>query len=63
LPDKILFSFNTKDYKLPKGITFDFDDGSPKASSAKPNVPKKGEIEIAISKYQINKGISNDIFK
>ena len=27
LPDKILFSFNTKEYKLPKGITFDFDDG------------------------------------
>jgi outer membrane lipoprotein-sorting protein len=63
LPDKILFSFNTKDYKLPKGITFDFDDGSSKASTTKPNVPKKGEIEIAISKYQINKGISNDIFK
>jgi hypothetical protein len=63
LPDKILFSFNTKDYKLPKGITFDFDDGSTQKSAAKSNVPKKGEIEIVISKYQINKGISNDIFK
>lgn len=21
LPDKVVFSFNTKDYKLPKGIT------------------------------------------
>ena len=28
LPDKIIFTFNTKDYKLPKGVTFDFDDGS-----------------------------------
>ena len=28
LPDKIIFSFNTKDYKLPKGVTFDFDDGA-----------------------------------
>jgi hypothetical protein len=27
LPDKIIFTFNTKEYKLPKGITFDFDDG------------------------------------
>jgi outer membrane lipoprotein-sorting protein len=63
LPDKILFSFNTKDYKLPKGITFDFDDGSTQKSATKTNVPKKGEIEIVISKYQINKGISNDIFK
>jgi len=30
LPDKVLFTFNTKDYKLPKGITFDYDDGSKK---------------------------------
>lgn len=63
LPDKIVFSFNTKDYKLPKGITFDFDDGSAKNSAPKSNVPKKGEIEITIAKYQINKGISNDVFK
>jgi outer membrane lipoprotein-sorting protein len=63
LPDKILFSFNTKDYKLPKGITFDFDDGSTKNTTTKSKAPKKGEIEIIVSKYQINKGISNDIFK
>ncbi len=63
LPDKILFSFNTKDYKLPKGITFDFDDGSTKNATAKSNVPKKGEIEITVSKYQINKGISDGVFK
>jgi outer membrane lipoprotein-sorting protein len=63
LPDKIIFSFNTKDYKLPKGITFDFDDGSTQKSAAKTNVPKKGEIEIVISKYQINKGLSNDVFR
>lgn len=30
LPDKIVFSFNTQDYKLPKGVTFDYDDGSQK---------------------------------
>ena len=27
LADKVNFSFNTKDYKLPKGITFDYDAG------------------------------------
>ena len=27
LPDKIVFSFNTKDYKLPKGITFEYEKG------------------------------------
>ena len=30
LPDKVIFSFNTKDYKLPKGVTFDYDDGAEK---------------------------------
>ncbi len=63
LPDKIIFSFNTKDYKLPKGITFDFDDGSAKKSNAQNTVAKKGEIEIRIEKYQINKGLSSAIFK
>lgn len=33
LPDKVLFTFNTKDYKLPKGITFDYDDGSKKKNA------------------------------
>src|SRR5215218_2330623 len=27
LPDKVIFSFNTKDYKLPKGITFEYEKG------------------------------------
>ena len=35
LPDKVIFSFNTKDYKLPKGITLEYDDGS-----KKPELPK-----------------------
>ncbi len=26
LPDKVVFTFNTKDYKLPKGITLEFND-------------------------------------
>ena len=63
LPDKILFSFNTKDYKLPKGITFDFDDGTTNKSTPKTEKFKKGEIEILFSNYEINKGISDDIFK
>ncbi|MGZ5190769.1 MAG: LolA family protein, partial [Flavisolibacter sp.] len=30
LPDKLVFSFNTKDYKLPKGITFEYEKGGKK---------------------------------
>jgi outer membrane lipoprotein-sorting protein len=61
LPDKINFSFHTKDYKLPKGITFDFDDGS-KNKAPKKN-PSKGMAEISISNYIINKGIPDQFFK
>ena len=56
LPDKVVFSFNTKDYKLPKGITFEYDDGS-----KRPELPKnkKGRVEIIYSSYVINKGVSD----
>jgi len=63
LPDKIIFSFNTKDYKLPKGMTFDFDDGTaakPEADKAK---NRKGRAEITIGNYEINKGLSDEVFK
>jgi len=64
LPDEILFSFNAKDYKLPKGITFDFDDGnSNKQTANKSEKAKKGFVEIKLSKYIINKGLNDNIFK
>jgi len=64
LPVEILFSFNAKDYKLPKGITFDFDDGtSNKQTAAKLEKNKKGVVEILVSKYSINKGLNDAIFK
>ena len=61
LPDKIIFSFNTKDYKLPKGVTFDFDDG---AEQKKPQdmKNKKGRAEIDFSNYIINKGVLDSVF-
>lgn len=62
LPEKIGFSFNTKDYKMPKGVTFDFDDGSKKKANDKLK-NKSGKIELMISSYSINKGIDAGIFK
>ena len=59
LPDKIFFYFNTKDYKLPKGITFEYDDGT-KIKDLPKN--KKGKIEILYSSYTINKGIAKARF-
>lgn len=62
LPDKVIFSFNTKDYKLPKGVTFDYDDGSEKKQED--NLKnKKGKVEITYSEYLINKGVDDAIFK
>lgn len=64
LPDKIIFSFNTKDYKMPKGVTFDFEDGSQKKTAAEKEKLKnqKGKMEISISGYSINKGIADSVF-
>lgn len=61
LPDKIIFSFNTKDYKLPKGVTFDFDDGAAKKPADKEK-NKKGRAEIIFSSYKINQGIADTVF-
>jgi outer membrane lipoprotein-sorting protein len=63
LADKVVFSFNTKDYKLPKGITFDYDDGSKKEQIPDKLKNKKGKVEISYSAYIINKGVSDSVFK
>lgn len=64
LPDKLLFTFNTKEYKLPKGVTFDFDDGtqSNKPAKAVTNGNEKGRAEITFSHYTINKGVPDELF-
>lgn len=61
LPDKLTFVFNTKDYKLPKGISFEYDKGGTKKE--KPLKNKKGKVEITYSDYIINQGIDNAIFE
>jgi outer membrane lipoprotein-sorting protein len=60
LPDKLIFTFNTKDYKLPKGVTFDFDDGTNNKPVEK---NKTGKAEITFSSYTINKGVDDAVFK
>jgi outer membrane lipoprotein-sorting protein len=62
LADKVIFTFNTKDYKLPKGITFDYDDGTKKDNTADKLKDKKGKVEIVYSSYIINKGVKNEVF-
>ena len=62
LPDKVQFSFNAKDYKLPKGLTLDFDENA-KPSDTDQLKNKKGKVEIIYSSYTINKGVDDAVFK
>ncbi len=61
LPDKVIFTFNTKNYKLPKGITFDYDDGSVKKQET--SAGTKGKVELSYSSYIINKGVPDGVFQ
>lgn len=61
LPDRVVFLFNIKDYKLPKGVTFDYDDGS--ARKQAPPSGGKGKVEISYSSYIINKGVADAVFQ
>ncbi len=61
LPDNVAFTFNTKDYKMPKGVTFDYDNASGKNDGEKKD--RQGKIEIFYSSYKINKGVPDEVFK
>lgn len=62
LPDKVELTFNTKDYKLPKGISIDYDNGANKDNKNRP-VNKKGKVEIDYSGYVINQGVPDAVFR
>jgi len=61
LPDKVVFTFNVKNYKLPKGVTFDYDDGAQKRQQG--GAGAKGKVELSYSSYAINKGVPDSVFR
>lgn len=63
LPDKVVFVMDMKEYKLPKGVTMDYDEGTQPAKSPAGSLPKKGRIEIRYLSYTVNTGLSDAIFK
>lgn len=63
LPDKVIFTFNTKDYKLPKGVTFEYDAGETSKTQEDKLKNKKGKVEILYENYLINKGVSDEMFR
>lgn len=54
LPDRITFTFNAKDYKIPKGLTLDFDNADPKNQKIDKTMLNKGRAEIVFEQYAIN---------
>jgi len=62
LPDKVIFIFTTKDYKLPKGLAFDYDTGD-KPEAKNTNATQKGKLEITYASYTINKGLNDNFFR
>lgn len=61
LPDKVVFQFNLKEYKLPKGMTFEYE-GSEKPARDAATGDGKGKVEIIYSSYTINKGLGDQEF-
>lgn len=63
LPDKVIFYIDVKDYKIPQGLTMDY-------NTEETSVPvqqgkgkrTKGKIEIRYVSYTINQGMSDKIF-
>jgi hypothetical protein len=60
LPDKVIFSFSTKEYNIPKGLTIEYEKGGQKSPPPAGNT--KGRIEIQYASYIINKGINDRVF-
>jgi len=65
LPDVVTFFIDVKDFKVPKGVTMDYDGGENGTVSKKngKTKAKKGVIKIEYLNYRINTGLSDKIFE
>lgn len=59
LPSEVEMEFNTRDYKLPKGTTLDYDNGTKKTVG----LPQKGKVLIQYREYTLNKGLPATLFR
>ena len=63
LPDQVIFYLDVKEFKVPKGVTMDYDTGEDEMLKKTDNQkPKKGTIHITYLSYKINTGLSDEIF-
>ncbi len=59
LPDEMKFTVDVKKFKIPKGLAADIN----KTKTVAPKDNQKGTIQLLLSKYKINKGIDDAVFK
>lgn len=63
LPDQVIFYVDVKDFKVPKGVTMDYDSGAEKIiKDGNGKKAKKGTIQINYLDYKINTGLNDKIF-
>lgn len=63
LPDRVTITLDVKEYKLPRGVTMDYGDAPAPTPPAKDGKRKKGKVDIYYLSYQVNTGLSDDLFK
>lgn len=66
LPDKVTIHLDLKDFKVPKGVTMDYNEAeTSQIIEEKTGKPKKqkGTIEIKYLNYIINSNFSNEVFQ
>lgn len=61
LPDQLTVLMDVKDYKLPAGVTMDYNDPT-EIKKPKDGKPKKGSIQLTYLKYTINTGLTDEVF-
>ena len=61
LPDRVTIDVDVKDFKLPKGVTMDYNE-TKDATQKQDTKNRKGSIQINYLSYSINKGIDDNIF-
>ncbi|RYZ00619.1 MAG: hypothetical protein EOO11_00905 [Chitinophagaceae bacterium] len=61
LPDRVTFVFSAREFKMPKGVTFDYEKSGPKKET--PKGDGKGRVVLTYTSYTINKGVPDAVFK
>lgn len=62
LPDNVTIYMDLKDYKLPKGVTMDYNDAEA-TTKPQPGKVQKGTIKIHYLGYAVNAGVSDAVFQ